>query len=100
VSVQKHEFDGRVRSSSKVVSRVVADEALVVPIRGGAGDLDSIYTFNDSGTKLWTLIESGQSAEVLAQYLQEAYGITADKAKADAADFLAELAEEGLIEPA
>jgi hypothetical protein len=40
----------RVRRSSNVVSRVVADEAIVVPIRRGAADLDSIYTFNESGT--------------------------------------------------
>ena len=49
----------RVRRSSNVVSRVVADEAIVVPIRRGAADLDSIYTFNESGTKLWSLIENG-----------------------------------------
>ena len=49
----------RVRRSSNVVSRVVADEAIVVPIRRGAADLDSIYTFNESGTKLWSLIEKG-----------------------------------------
>ena len=48
----------RVRRSSNVVSRVVADEAIVVPIRRGAADLDSIYTFNESGTKLWSLIDA------------------------------------------
>ena len=41
---------GRVRRSANVVSRVVADEAIVVPIRRGAADLDSIYTFNEAGT--------------------------------------------------
>jgi len=89
-----------VRTSSKVVSRVVADEALVVPIRGGAGDLDSIYTFNDSGTQLWSMIESGQSAAELARYLENRYGIDALQAKSDAESFLRELADEGLIEQA
>ena len=56
----------RVRRSSNVVSRVVADEAIVVPIRRGAADLDSIYTFNESGTKLWSLIENGLDAAALA----------------------------------
>lgn len=93
-------IEGRVRTSSKVVSRVVADEALVVPIRGGAGDLDSIYTFNDAGTQLWSMIESGQSAAELARYLENRYGIDARQAKSDAESFLQELADEGLIEQA
>lgn len=90
----------RIRSSRNVVSRVVADEALVVPIRGGAGDLDSIYSFNDSGTKLWVMIEEGRSAAELAEYLETSYGITADQARTDAENFLAELSGEGLIEQA
>jgi hypothetical protein len=57
----------RVRRSSNVVSRVVADEAIVVPIRRGAADLDSIYTFNESGTKLWSMIETGLDAAALAK---------------------------------
>lgn len=96
--MQKVETQERIRSSRNVVSRVVADEALVVPIRGGAGDLDSIYTFNDSGTRLWAMLEEGRSAEELAEYLEASYGITAIQARTDADNFLAELGEEGLIE--
>jgi Coenzyme PQQ synthesis protein D (PqqD) len=98
VSLGKQPVEGRVRSSSKVVSRVVADEALVVPIRGGTGDLNSIYSFNAAGTKLWALIESGQSAAELAQYLEDVYGLDAYQARSDAESFLRELADEGLIE--
>jgi Coenzyme PQQ synthesis protein D (PqqD) len=100
VSVQKLETQERIRSSRNVVSRVVADEALVVPIRGGAGDLDSIYTFNDSGTKLWAMLEEGRSATELAEYLEASYGITASQAQMDADSFVAELRAEGLIERA
>jgi hypothetical protein len=100
VCSQKLQPEGVIRSSSKVVSRIVADEALVVPIRSGVGDLDSIYTFNDSGTQLWTMIESGRSAEALVQHLQKTFGITPDQAKADVERFLGELAEERLIEKA
>lgn len=82
------------------MSRIVADEALVVPIRGGVGDLDSIYSFNDAGTRLWALIESGGSASELARHLEETYGIDGQQAASDAEGFLRELAEEGLIEQA
>jgi predicted nucleic acid-binding protein len=90
----------RVRRSSNVVSRVVADEAIVVPIRRGAADLDSIYTFNESGTKLWSLIESGRDAAALASYLQSEYGLTQADALSDAEAFVKDLTQEGLVEPA
>jgi len=90
----------RVRRSSNVVSRVVADEAIVVPIRRGAADLDSIYTFNESGTKLWSLIEKGLDAATLASYLQAEYGLTQAEALSDAEAFVRDLTEEGLVEPA
>jgi Coenzyme PQQ synthesis protein D (PqqD) len=90
----------RVRRSSNVVSRVVADEAIVVPIRRGAADLNSIYTFNESGTKLWSLIENGQNSAALASYLQSEYGLTQAEALSDAEAFVKDLTQEGLVEPA
>jgi hypothetical protein len=91
---------GRVRRSANVVSRVVADEAIVVPIRRGAADLDSIYTFNETGTKLWSLIEKGLEPAGLISHLQAQYGLSAEQATLDAESFLKELADEGLVEPA
>jgi predicted nucleic acid-binding protein len=90
----------RVRRSSNVVSRQVADEAIVVPIRRGAADLDSIYTFNESGTKLWSMIENGLDAAALASYLQAEYGLTQAQALSDAEAFVRDLTQEGLVEPA
>lgn len=90
----------RVRCSSNVVSRIVADEAIVVPIRRGAADLDSIFTFNEAGTKLWSLISEGKDTSALASHLQVEYGLSSEQASADAAAFLKDLAKEGLVEPA
>ncbi|MGD0304991.1 MAG: PqqD family protein [Candidatus Acidiferrales bacterium] len=90
----------RVRRSSNVVSRVVADEAIVIPIRRGAADMDSIFTFNEAGTKLWSLISDGQSSQALAAHLEAEYGLSPEQAAKDAAAFLSDLKQEGLVEPA
>ncbi|MGA7854270.1 MAG: PqqD family protein [Candidatus Acidiferrales bacterium] len=90
----------RLRRSSNVVSRVVADEAIVVPIRRGVADLNSIYTFNESGTLLWSLIEKGLEPAQLVSHLQSHYGLSCEQATADAEAFLKELSTEGLVEPA
>jgi coenzyme PQQ synthesis protein D (PqqD) len=86
------------RRSRAVVSRVVADEAVVVPIRCGAADMDSIFTFNEVGTRLWALIEANQNAGDLAALLETEYGLSAEHAAADTEQFLSELIDAGLIE--
>jgi Coenzyme PQQ synthesis protein D (PqqD) len=88
--------DIRVRSR-KVVSRVVADEAIVVPVRDGSAR-PGVYTFNESGTTIWSMLEGGSSAAEVAAYLESEYDISAEQAAEDAERFLEALAEEGLIE--
>ena len=88
----------KIQRSRSVVSRVVADEAMVVPIRRGVPDRDSIYTLNGTGARLWGLLERGQTAEQLSRYLEAEYGVTREQALADTESFLAELKEAGLIE--
>lgn len=82
------------------MSRIVEGEAVVVPIHGGADRRNAVYTFNESGTMLWGMIEVGRSAAELADRLQSEYGLSAQQAVADARQFIADLTEEGLIEPA
>ncbi len=81
-----------------IVARVAEDETIVVPIDRGAENRDSIYTFNESGAKLWALIQEGRGTAELAASLQSEYGLSAAQAAADAKEFLAELAGEGLIQ--
>lgn len=86
------------KKSGNVVSRVVADEAIVVPIRRGAADMDAIFTFNDSGTALWNMVEANRSSTEMSEYLQREYGLSAEQAMADTHAFLSDLAAAGLIE--
>jgi hypothetical protein len=60
--------------------------------------MDSIFTFNEAGTKLWSLISEGQSPETLAAHLEAEYGLSPQQAANDAAAFLGELKQEGLVE--
>ncbi len=62
--------------------------------------MDSIFTFNETGTKLWSLIAEGQSPAKLAAHLEAEYGLTPQQAADDAAAFLGELQQEGLVETA
>jgi hypothetical protein len=83
--------------NTAIVSRDVAGETIVVPICRGVGDLDSVYTFNPVGRRLWRLLESGHSVEELANWVVVHYEVDAKQAVADVQSYLSELQEVGLV---
>jgi hypothetical protein len=83
--------------SNDLVSREIAGETLVVPIRKGVGDLDSVYTFNEIGARLWLMLEQGRSTEELAGWVRDTFDVPAEQAFGDVARFVAELREERLV---
>lgn len=83
--------------NTAIVSREVAGETIVVPICRGVGDLDSVYTFNPVGRSLWRLLEHGQSAQELANWVATHYEVDAKRAFADVQSYLSELQEIGLV---
>ncbi|HVO56106.1 MAG TPA: PqqD family protein [Dongiaceae bacterium] len=90
----------RFRRSSTVVSREIASETLVVPIRGGVGDLDAIFSFNPVGSDLWMLMEKETSVGEMAAWIAERYEVGEAQAKSDIREFLNELLQAGLVQPA
>ncbi len=83
--------------SSTVVSREIAGETLVVPVRGGVGDLDSIFSFNGLGSDLWNLLQAGTSIEEMAAWVEERYEVTFEQALTDINAFMDELSQAGLV---
>ncbi|MGA8366645.1 MAG: PqqD family protein [Candidatus Acidiferrales bacterium] len=88
-----------VRAARCVVARVAEDETIVVPVDRSAENRDSVYRFNESGAKLWDMIREGRGVAELAARLESEYGLSPGEAAADAIEFVAGLAREGLIEP-
>ena len=82
--------------STNVVSRKIGNEILVVPIRGGVGDLDAIFSFNGVGSDIWALLEKEQSLGELTAWIVDHYEATRAQAQSDVAEFLAELLQAGL----
>ena len=86
-----------VRSRS-VVSRVVAGETLIVPIRGKVGDLASIYSFNGTGSLIWKLLESPRTVAELVTAVEKEYDVEPQQAERDVASFVDEMKAVGLVE--
>ena len=84
--------------SQAVVSRVVAGETLIVPVRAKVGDLASIYSFNGTGSLIWKLLESPRTVAELAVAVAREYEVDAAQAERDVTDFVGEMQGVGLVE--
>ncbi len=82
--------------SGDIVSREIAGEVIVVPIRRDVGDLDSVYTFNSLGKQLWSLLEQARTPAELANWVSTKFDVAPDTALADVVDFLGDLKGRGL----
>lgn len=60
------------RHDPEIVSRQVAGEMILVPIRKSMGDMESIYTLNETAARIWELIDGQRSlAEIQAVMVAE-----------------------------
>lgn len=80
-----------------LVTREIAGETIVVPIRNNVGDLDSIYTLNELGTLIWQLIDGKNTVTQIVDAISTAYDVTPEEAEKDALEFLKLLEAGGLI---
>jgi len=84
--------------SQSVVSRVVAGETLIVPVRSKVGDLASIYSFNGTGTLIWKLLESPKTVSEIATVVAREYEVEPAQAERDVTSFVEEMKAVGLVE--
>jgi hypothetical protein len=84
--------------SRSVVSRVVAGETLIVPVRGKVGDLASIYSFNGTGSLIWQLLDSPRSLSDLIDAVEREYAVEPEQAQKDVTRFLNDMSSVGLVD--
>lgn len=95
VSDSKEEVVAR---ATAVVSRVIAGETLIVPIRGNVGDLASIYSFNHTGSVIWKLLEKQSTIPQLIAGVAQEYGVSCEHVEGDVKKFVAEMLSAGLVQ--
>jgi len=74
--------------------RKTGEEAVILNL-----ETSQYYSANESGTFVWELLSAGKKQEKIAEALAEEYGLTAEQARKDTADYLKELAKLGIIAP-
>ncbi|HKR82993.1 MAG TPA: PqqD family protein [Terriglobales bacterium] len=80
-----------------MVSRVIADETLIVPIRRGVGDLSSIYSLNPVASAIWNAIAQPRTQAEILEAIRQEFEEMPQSACSDIEAFLAEMASAGLV---
>jgi Coenzyme PQQ synthesis protein D (PqqD) len=80
-----------------VVSREIDGELIIVPVRSGVGDLNSLYTLNPVGSVLWDFMNERHTISEMVDRVCEEFEVTATQAQRDIEVFLESLLEEKLV---
>jgi hypothetical protein len=87
-----------VRTSS-CVTRAIAGETLIIPIAQTTADLESIFTLNDVGSRIWELLEFPVAPSRLVATIAGEFDVSPADATRDVDEFLDSLRAAGLIAP-
>ena len=79
--------------SDSIVFRKIADEVILVPIRQNVGDLESIYTLNETAARIWELIDGKIKVKEIKEKLIEEFEVTPEEAEKDIVEHLMQLEE-------
>jgi hypothetical protein len=80
-----------------IVVRRIAGDAILVPVRGELARMERIFVLDEVGEHIWAALDGRQTArEVLASVVRS-FEVDEETARADLAEFVAELADAGLI---
>jgi hypothetical protein len=71
------------KKSDAVVSRKIGDEFILVPIRQDVGDLESIYTLNETAALIWELIDGETQVSKIKEKIVEEFEVEPEDAEKD-----------------
>jgi hypothetical protein len=70
---------------------------LIVPIRSGVGELNSLYTLNPVASTIWNFLSEPRNVPEMVQRVCGEFEVAADQARSDIEAFLDSMAEEKLV---
>jgi len=85
------------RRNESLVTRDLAGEKVIIPIRGKVGDLGCIYTLNAVASEIWNRIDGVRSVSDIINVLAQEYEVSLPTLVADVHRVVDELQHEGLL---
>lgn len=87
----------RLEKDPNVVSREIAGERILVPIRAQAADMAAIYVLNETGARIWDLLDGQHSISQIQEILVQEYDVSHEDAGSDIAEMVERLQDLGML---
>ena len=88
----------RFTKSDSIVSRAIACEVILVPIRKTAAEVNGVYTLNEVAARIWELLDGERTVAEIRSCILEEFEVAADEAERDLVEFLMQLQEVEAVE--
>lgn len=92
------ELDKIYITTDQVISRKIVDELILVPLRRSVAEMESLYTLNDVGARIYELIDGRRTAREIAAIIVDEFVVSQEQAEADVLEFLNKLLAIGGID--
>ncbi|MHB1325816.1 MAG: PqqD family protein [Thermoleophilia bacterium] len=79
--------------SSDMVWRQIGEETILVPINREVGNLNNVFTLNDTAAFIWSMIDGEKSLGEIRDALVAEYEVDPEKAEQDLDQCIAQLEE-------
>ena len=83
----------------EMVTREIAGEVLLVPVRGKLAQLQQIFVLNPVGAYIWRQLDGERDLATIHGGLVDHFEVTASEAEADLFEYLGALEDAGLVAP-
>lgn len=81
-----------------VVTRKIAGETFLIPIRNRIADMQKIFALNPVGEFVWENLDGRSSLSGICSSVLDGFDVARETAMTDLADFIGQLEQAGLIE--
>lgn len=88
---------GCLTKDKNLVTRSIAGETLIVPVRSGIADLECIYALNEVGSRIWGLLDERTPVKKIVKAICSEYDVTTEQAASDISELLSSLEAAGLV---
>lgn len=90
-------LDTYYKRNPSIVSRKIADEVILVPIRQKTADLKSIYSLSEVGARIWNLIDGQRRPRQIKAIILQEFEANETEIEHDLIGFLEQLERIGAI---
>ncbi len=87
------ELDAIFTRNEEVVSRKIVDELILVPMRKDVADMETLYTLNEVGARVYELIDGKRALREIVNTIVNEFEVTEQQAESDVREFIAQLLE-------